>query len=236
MQDSEAQHKQTDSVRASARSTKLLVNGYSGLFWVHALAVCPGPKTACKHWGTVPEAAIFAFRLLKVVSQGTPFARAREGCGLRDKALLRCVLVSATHGCGARWDHWVFVIKKHVLKNLGPKMCTRIERGVAIKFAHIYVAVVVYLRHTVLNPRAAILYKLKLDQTVSTISTVGFNVETFTYKKVKFTVWVRFFFISYDSTFCCLSNALLLWTNHMYFSIDRTNFWAKNNLCKSEIF
>ena len=74
-------------------------------------------------------------------------------------------------------------------------MCTRIERGVAIKFAHIYVAVVVYLRHTVLNPRAAILYKLKLDQTVSTISTVGFNVETFTYKKVKFTVWVRFFYL-----------------------------------------
>ena len=49
-----------------------------------------------------------------------------------------------------------------------------------------------HLKHTVLNPCAAILYKLKLDQTVSTISTVGFNVETFTYKKVKFTVWVRF--------------------------------------------
>ena len=83
------------------------------------------------------------------------------------------------------------VIKKHVLKNLGPKMCTRIERGVACYQTN--AAVVVYLKHTVLNPRAAILYKLKLDQTVSTISTVGFNVETFTYKKVKFTVWVRFF-------------------------------------------
>ena len=36
----------------------------------------------------------------------------------------------------------------------------------------------------------AILYKLKLDQSVTTIPTVGFNVESFTYKKVKFNVWV----------------------------------------------
>ena len=118
---------------------EVLINGYSGLFWVHALAVCPGPKTACKHWGAVPEAAIFAFRLLEVVSQGTPFARAREGCGLRDKALLRCVLYtvcppidnipyptlpylwSSTHGCGARWDHWVFICcnQEACIKELG---------------------------------------------------------------------------------------------------------------------
>jgi hypothetical protein len=38
---------------------------------------------------------------------------------------------------------------------------------------------------------AAILYKLKLGQSVTTIPTVGFNVETVTYKKVKFNVWVR---------------------------------------------
>ncbi len=37
----------------------------------------------------------------------------------------------------------------------------------------------------------AILYKLKLGQSVTTIPTVGFNVETVTYKKVKFNVWVR---------------------------------------------
>ena len=37
---------------------------------------------------------------------------------------------------------------------------------------------------------AAILYKLKLGQSVTTIPTVGFNVETVTYKKVKFNVWV----------------------------------------------
>lgn len=37
---------------------------------------------------------------------------------------------------------------------------------------------------------AAILYKLKLDQSVTTIPTVGFNVETVTYKNVKFNVWV----------------------------------------------
>lgn len=36
----------------------------------------------------------------------------------------------------------------------------------------------------------AILYKLKLGQSVTTIPTVGFNVETVTYKNVKFSVWV----------------------------------------------
>lgn len=35
----------------------------------------------------------------------------------------------------------------------------------------------------------AILYKLKLDQDVTTIPTVGFNVETVTYKNTKFNVW-----------------------------------------------
>jgi ADP-ribosylation factor protein 6 len=37
---------------------------------------------------------------------------------------------------------------------------------------------------------AAVLYKLKLGQSVNTIPTVGFNVETVTYKNVKFNVWV----------------------------------------------
>jgi ADP-ribosylation factor protein 6 len=36
---------------------------------------------------------------------------------------------------------------------------------------------------------AAILYKLKLDTDVTTIPTVGFNVETVTYKNTKFNVW-----------------------------------------------
>ena len=40
---------------------------------------------------------------------------------------------------------------------------------------------------------AAILYKLKLGQAVQTTPTVGFNVETVSYKKVKFNVWVRSF-------------------------------------------
>ena len=41
-----------------------------------------------------------------------------------------------------------------------------------------------------LSPLAlAILYKLKLNQDVTTIPTVGFNVETVTYKNVKFNVW-----------------------------------------------
>lgn len=38
-------------------------------------------------------------------------------------------------------------------------------------------------------PFTAILYKLKLGQSVTTIPTVGFNVETVTYKNVKFNVW-----------------------------------------------
>lgn len=43
-----------------------------------------------------------------------------------------------------------------------------------------------YLADSVLT---AILYKLKLDQDVTTIPTVGFNVETVTYKNTKFNVW-----------------------------------------------
>lgn len=39
----------------------------------------------------------------------------------------------------------------------------------------------------------AILYKLKLGQSVTTIPTVGFNVETVIYKNVKINVWVSMF-------------------------------------------
>ncbi|KAK5170176.1 ADP-ribosylation factor, Arf Arf6 [Saxophila tyrrhenica] len=37
--------------------------------------------------------------------------------------------------------------------------------------------------------KTTILYKLKLDSDVTTIPTVGFNVETVTYKNTKFNVW-----------------------------------------------
>ena len=37
--------------------------------------------------------------------------------------------------------------------------------------------------------KTTILYKLKLDQSVTTIPTVGFNVETVKYKNTKFNVW-----------------------------------------------
>ncbi|KFY09433.1 hypothetical protein V492_05496 [Pseudogymnoascus sp. VKM F-4246] len=37
--------------------------------------------------------------------------------------------------------------------------------------------------------KTTILYKLKLNQDVTTIPTVGFNVETVTFKNVKFNVW-----------------------------------------------
>ena len=45
------------------------------------------------------------------------------------------------------------------------------------------------LRITDIHRPPAILYKLKLNSDVTTIPTVGFNVETVTYKNVKFNVW-----------------------------------------------
>jgi ADP-ribosylation factor 1/2 len=37
--------------------------------------------------------------------------------------------------------------------------------------------------------KTSILYKLKLGEVVSTIPTLGFNVETVTYRNISFTVW-----------------------------------------------
>eukprot|EP00048_Salpingoeca_helianthica_P002639 m.59137 g.59137 ORF g.59137 m.59137 type:complete len:186 (+) comp12219_c0_seq2:1997-2554(+) len=37
--------------------------------------------------------------------------------------------------------------------------------------------------------KTTVLYKLKLGEVVSTIPTIGFNVETVTYKNISFTVW-----------------------------------------------
>ena len=37
--------------------------------------------------------------------------------------------------------------------------------------------------------KTTILYKLKLGDVVTTIPTIGFNVETVEYKNIKFTVW-----------------------------------------------
>ncbi len=48
----------------------------------------------------------------------------------------------------------------------------------------------VYLCDYLFSYFAAILFKLKLGQSVTTIPTVGFNVETVSYKNVKFNVWV----------------------------------------------
>ena len=39
----------------------------------------------------------------------------------------------------------------------------------------------------------AILYRLKLGQVITAIPTVGFNVETVTYKKCCFNVWVIYY-------------------------------------------
>merc|ERR1719361_2256790 len=37
--------------------------------------------------------------------------------------------------------------------------------------------------------KTTVLYKLKLEEVVTTIPTIGFNVETVKYKKINFTVW-----------------------------------------------
>jgi small GTP-binding protein len=37
--------------------------------------------------------------------------------------------------------------------------------------------------------KTTVLYKIKLDETVTTIPTIGFNVETVEYKRINFTVW-----------------------------------------------
>merc|ERR1712014_351254 len=37
--------------------------------------------------------------------------------------------------------------------------------------------------------KTTILYKLKLNEVITTIPTVGFNVETVEYKNIRFTVW-----------------------------------------------
>lgn len=37
--------------------------------------------------------------------------------------------------------------------------------------------------------KTTILYKLKLGEVVSSVPTIGFNVETIEYKNIKFTVW-----------------------------------------------
>ena len=37
--------------------------------------------------------------------------------------------------------------------------------------------------------KTTILYKMKLGEVVSSIPTIGFNVESVEYKKLKFTVW-----------------------------------------------
>ena len=37
--------------------------------------------------------------------------------------------------------------------------------------------------------KTTILYKLKLGEIVTTIPTIGFNVETVEYKNIRFTVW-----------------------------------------------
>lgn len=58
---------------------------------------------------------------------------------------------------------------------------------------------------------SAILYKLKLGQSVTTIPTVGFNVETVTYKNVKFV-----------SLFPSLRRLIVMISNNCLYLFNRT--------------
>lgn len=49
--------------------------------------------------------------------------------------------------------------------------------------------------------KTTILYKLKLGEIVTTIPTIGFNVETVDYKNISFTVWVGKFLKFLINTF-----------------------------------
>ena len=56
--------------------------------------------------------------------------------------------------------------------------------------------------------KTTILYKLKLGEVVTTIPTIGFNVETVEYKNLSFTVWLGcpgcfwMFLCAFSCTFC----------------------------------
>lgn len=52
-----------------------------------------------------------------------------------------------------------------------------------------------YCSFRLFNPFLAILYKLKFNQTVTTVPTVGFNVESLMMKNVKFNVWVNLYLL-----------------------------------------
>ena len=64
--------------------------------------------------------------------------------------------------------------------------------------SHLFEGFSVLLSLTILNyiysgldaaGKTTILYKLKLGEIVTTIPTIGFNVETVEYKNISFTVW-----------------------------------------------
>jgi hypothetical protein len=87
------------------------------------------------------------------------------------------------------------------------KMATRPVRYKVIKNMFLSLEHVFTLLFS-LTDYSAILYKLKLGQSVTTIPTVGFNVETVTYKNVKFNVWVSIMSYSHCLTGMCLLEAV----------------------------
>ena len=77
------------------------------------------------------------------------------------------------------------------------------------------------IRIFIFKTQTTILYKLKLGEVVTTIPTIGFNVETVEYKNISFTVWdvggqdkVRYFW-NFFAIFLCeqLTNGRARYTN-----------------------
>lgn len=57
--------------------------------------------------------------------------------------------------------------------------------------------------------KTTLLYKLKLGEYVTTIPTIGFNVENVEYKNLNFTIWVKLIRIILDSSNTLFQNRML---------------------------
>jgi hypothetical protein len=60
-----------------------------------------------------------------------------------------------------------------------------------------------------------VLYKLKLGEIVTTIPTIGFNVETVQYKNINFTVWyvIRYIFGEFRNVIPSANHCGPVWNN-----------------------
>jgi len=60
----------------------------------------------------------------------------------------------------------------------------------------------------ILDLDPAILYKLKLGDSIKTIPTIAFNVETVTHQNVKLNIWVSMHASSWVTPFACVVSSV----------------------------